>query len=217
VNWRPRLRRYFVIGLIVLAPIGATVVILRWLFVTLDAILGAPLRSVIGWNVPGLGLLLLLGTILLLGWVAQYAIGHEMINLWNRFLARFPLTARIYNAASQIVQTFMGDQRRVFLRTVLVRYPTSDAWALGLVTAESAPYAEAVLGEPCVQVFVASTPNPTTGWLLVVPKSRTRAVDVSIEDGMKLVLSAGAVLPHSGPVARPEGIDLAALMRRPER
>ena len=215
MTWRQRVRRYFVIGLIVLAPLGATVVILRWLFVTLDAILGTPLRNLIGWNVPGLGLALLVGAILLLGWVAQYAIGHEMIAMWNRFLARFPLTARIYNAASQITQTFVGDQRRVFLRAVLVRYPTSDAWALGFVTAESAPYAEAVLGEPCMHVFVASTPNPTTGWIVVVPKSQARPVDVTIEDGMKLVLSAGAVLPHQAGVARPEGIDLAALMRQP--
>lgn len=211
---RRRLRRYFLTGLVVLAPLGATIIILRWLFGTLDAIFGTPLRHLLGRNVPGLGLLLLALTVLLLGWVAHYAIGKQVIGLWNRFLSRFPLTARIYNASSQIAQTFMGDQRRIFLRTVLIPYPSSDTWALAWVTKEDSPLAEALLGEPCVHVFVASTPNPTTGWWLIVPKSKTRPLDISIEDGMKLVLSAGAVLPHSAGLARAEGLDLAALLRR---
>lgn len=211
---RHRLRRYFLTGLVVLAPLGATIVILRWLFRTLDNILGNALERLLGRDIPGLGLLLLLLTVLTLGWVAHYAIGREVISVWNRFLARFPLTARIYNAASQIVQSFMGDQRRVFRRTVLVQFPTEHSWVIGWVTAERSPFAEAVVGEPCLHVFIASTPNPTTGWYLVVPVSKTRPVDISIEDGMKLVLSAGAVMPQSGDDVAPQGLDLQALLRR---
>ena len=212
--WRRRLRRYFLTGLVVLAPLGATIVILRWLFGMLDAILGNPLERVLGRDIPGLGLALLVVTVLALGWVAHYAIGREMISLGNRFLAQFPLTAKIYNAASQIVQTFMGDQRRVFRRTVLVQFPGEHSWVIGWITAESSPFAEAVLGEPCVHVFIASTPNPTTGWFLIVPRSKTRPVDISIEDGMKLMLSAGAVQPQSGGALPSEGLDLQALLRR---
>lgn len=210
---RRRLRRYFLTGLVVLAPIGATVVILRWLFGTLDSILGDPLRSLMGVNVPGLGLVLLLICVLLLGWLAHYAIGHELIGMWNRFLARFPLTATIYNASSQIVQTFMGEKRKIFLRTVLVPYPTEHTWAIGWVTSERSPFAETVIGEPCVHVFLASTPNPTTGWVLIVPVSQTRPIDLSVEEGMKLLLSGGVVLPRgAGEVL--EGLDLQALLRR---
>jgi uncharacterized membrane protein len=208
------LRRYFLTGLVVMAPIGATIVVLRWLFRTLDAILGGTLRDILGRNVPGLGLLLLLVTVLALGWLAHYAIGHELIAVWNRFLARFPLTATIYNASSQIVQTFMGDKRRIFLRTVLVPFPTERSWAIGWVTSEHSPFAESVLGEPCVHVFVASTPNPTTGWVLVVPVSQTRPLDLSVEEGMKLLLSGGVVLPRGAGTAPPEGLDLQALLRR---
>lgn len=210
---RRRLRRYFLTGLVVVAPLGATVVILGWLFRTLDAILGDPLRQLLGRSIPGLGLLLLVVCVFLLGWVAHYAIGKELIGLWNRFLARFPLTATIYNASSQIVQTFMGEHRRIFLRTVLVPFPSQDSWAIGWVTSEQSPFAEAVLGEPCVHVFIASTPNPTTGWVLIVPVSRTRALDLSVEEGMKLLLSGGVVLPR-GAVLRNEGLDLASLLRR---
>lgn len=211
---RRRLRRYFLTGLVVMAPLGATIVVLRWLFRTLDAILGGPLRDILGRNIPGLGLLLLLLAVLGLGWLAHYAIGHEVIAVWNRFLARFPLTATIYNASSQIVQTFMGEKRRIFLRTVLVPFPTERSWAVAWVTSEHSPFAELVLGEPCVHVFVASTPNPTTGWVLVVPTSQTRPLELSVEEGMKLLLSGGVVLPRGAGTAPSEGLDLQALLRR---
>jgi uncharacterized membrane protein len=201
-------------GLVVLAPVGATALILRWLFRVLDGILGDPLRRILGWNVPGLGLLLLLLTVLVLGWLAHYTLGHQLIAMWNRFLARFPLTATIYNASSQIVQSFVGDKRRIFLRTVLVPFPTDQSWALGWVTAERSPFAEAVLGEPCLHVFIASTPNPTTGWVLVVPVSRTRPVELEVEEGMKLLLSGGVVQPRQGGPEAGAGLDLESLLRR---
>jgi uncharacterized membrane protein len=159
---------------VVLAPVGATALILRWLFGMLDGILGDPLRRILGWNVPGLGLLLLLLTVLVLGWLAHYTLGHQLIAMWNRFLARFPLTATIYNASSQIVQSFVGDKRRIFLRTVLVPFPTEGSWALGWVTNQPLP--EAVLGEPCRTSL--STPNPTTGWVLVVPAGTHPSTEV---------------------------------------
>ena len=213
MSWR-RIRRYLLTGLVVLAPVGATALILAWLFRTLDGILGDPLRRILGWNIPGLGLLLLLITVLVLGWLATYTLGHQLIAVWNRFLGRFPLTATIYNASSQIVQTFVGEKRRIFLRTVLVPYPTEHSWALGWVTSESSPFAEAVLGEPCLHVFLASTPNPTTGWILIVPASRTHPVDLSVEEGMKLILSGGVVQPRQGGPEPGAGLDLESLLRR---
>ncbi len=213
---RRRLRRYFLTGLIVLAPLGATVVILVWLFEKLDAILGVSLQRLLGVHIPGLGLLLLALVILAIGWLAHYAIGRQLIAWWNSVLARFPLTARIYNAASQIAQTFMGEHGRIFQRTVLIEFPSPGSYAIAWVTAEENSFAEALLGEPCLNVFVATTPNPTSGYLLVVPKSRTRPLDISIEEGMKLVISAGAVLPRAGG-ERPPGLDLATLLAKSGR
>ena len=209
---RRRLRRYFFTGLVVLAPVGATAAILVWLFNTLDAILGTPLQRVIGMHVPGLGLLLLALAILGICWLATYALGRQLIAWWNNMLARFPIAGRIYNTASQIVQAVLGGGRRVFLRTVLVEFPTPGSYAIGWVTAEQNPAAEAVVGEPCVNVFVATTPNPTSGYLLIVPRTRTRPVDLTIEEGMKLVISAGALLPTDGPPQ--EGLDLSSLLAR---
>lgn len=206
------LRRYFFAGLLVVAPVGVTAAILVWLFRLFDAILGGLLERLVGRPVPGLGLALLLGAIIGIGWLATYAVGRQFIAWWHRVLARFPVAGRIYGASSQILQTVMAGNRRIFLRTVLVEFPTPGSYAIGWVTAEDNPVAAALVGEPCVNVFVATTPNPTSGYLLVVLKSRTKPVDLSIEDGMKLVISAGALVPGGGPP--PQALDLANLLAK---
>jgi len=212
VTARHSLRRYFITGLVVLAPVGATVAILVWMFNTFDAILGTPLQRVVGVRIPGLGVVLLTATIFGIGWLAHYAVGRQLIAWWNDVLAKFPVAGRIYNTSSQVVQAVLGGGRRVFLRTVLVEFPTPGSYAIAWVTAEQNPVAEAVIGEPCVNVFVATTPNPTSGFLLVVPRSRTRPVDLTIEEGMKLVISAGALLPSDKP---PQGgLDLSSLLAK---
>jgi len=212
VTARHRLRRYFITGLVVLAPVGATVAILVWMFNTFDAILGTPLQRVVGVRIPGLGVVLLTATIFGIGWLAHYAVGRQLIAWWNDVLAKFPVAGRIYNTSSQVVQAVLGGGRRVFLRTVLVEFPTPGSYAIAWVTAEQNPVAETVIGEPCVNVFVATTPNPTSGFLLVVPRSRTRPVDLTIEEGMKLVISAGALLPSDKP---PQGgLDLSSLLAK---
>jgi len=212
-----RLRRYFFVGLIVMAPAGITVFVLSWIFSGLDAIFGRPLQAALGVHIPGLGFLLLALVIVAVGWIVHQAIGRRILGAWNRALVRFPVTGRIYNAASQIAQTLFTHKRRIFKRCVLVPYPTDGLWAVAFVTNEEAPVMSRAVGEKCVNVFVPTTPNPTSGFLLVVPESRMRAVNVTVEDAMKLVISAGAVSPlteSSGPVVR-RGLDIETLFRDP--
>ena len=190
-----RWRRYFLTGLVVVAPLGVTVAVLWWLFRTLDAILGDPLEQLLQRHVPGLGLLLLLVAVLLVGWVAHYAIGRQLIGWWSGVLARFPLTGRLYGTLAQVAQAIAGGERQLFLRTVLVELPGGESYRLGWVTAETNPAAEAALGEPCVNVFVPGTPNAASGIVLIVPRRATRALDLTIEEGLQLVVSAGAVVP----------------------
>ncbi len=208
-----RLRRYFLVGLIVIAPVGLTVFVLRWLFFTIDAILGEPLAA-LGVRIPGVGFVLLVLLVLLVGWVVHRAAGRQLLHWWNQALARFPLTGRIYSAVSQIVQSVVGEQRRLFRRTVLIPYPTEGIWALAFVTNEESPVMSRIVGEPCVNVFVPTTPNPTSGFMLVVPRRKTLVVDVSVEEAMKLIISAGAVSPTGDtPTVRRRGLDLDSLLR----
>lgn len=210
----PRLRRYFLVGLIVLAPAGVTVVVLRWIFERLDAILGGPIQMAVGFRIPGLGFILLGLVVLSVGWVVHQAVGLRLLRAWNEMLLRFPVAGRLYNAASQIVQSVVSDKSRIFKRTVLVPYPTEGLWAVGFVTNDEAPVMTGIVGEPCVNVFVPTTPNPTSGFLLVIPRARVIETDISIEEAMKFVISAGAVSPVGGtmPVAR-RGLDLDDLFR----
>ncbi len=203
-----RLRRYVLVGLVIVAPVGVTVAVLRWLFVRIDSILGGPLQQAFGFQVPGLGLVVLLFLLLLVGWLVHLAAGRQLLNWWNKALSQFPLTARIYNAVSQIIQTVVGSRRRLFLRTVLVPYPTEGIWAIAFVTNDHSVEMSDIIGEPVVNVFVPTTPNPTSGFMLMVPKSKCLEVDTTVDEAMKLVISAGAVRAR---VSRP-GIDVDSLL-----
>ncbi len=209
-----RLRRNFVTGLIVIAPVGLTIFVLRWIFDYLDAILGDPLRAALKITIPGLGFVLLMLFILLVGWTVRRTAGRQLLHWWNEALARFPLTGRIYNAVSQIVQALVGERHRFFRRAVLIPYPTEGIWAVAFVTNENAPVMSELVGEPCVNVFVPTTPNPTSGFMLVVPRDKTKPLQIPVEEAMKLIISAGAVSPADEPqLPGRRGLDLDSLLR----
>jgi len=209
-----RLRRYFFVGLIVIAPVGVTVFVLKWIFDTVDAILGRPLQAALGFHVPGLGFLLLGLVVVTVGWIVHRTVGRRLLNTWNRTLVRFPFAGRLYNAASQIVQSVASDKSRLFKRTVLIPYPKEGSWTLAFVTSEDAPVLTRALGVPCVAVFVPTPPNPATGVVLVVPTDRLIPIDISLEEAFKFVISVGAFTPTTGEgVSRPRGLDLEDLFR----
>jgi uncharacterized membrane protein len=209
-----RLRRYFFVGLIVIAPVGVTVFVLRWIFQTVDAILGRPLQAALGFSVPGLGFVLLGLVVVAVGWIVHRAVGRRLLNAWNQMLVRFPVAGRLYNAASQIVQSVASDKSRLFKRTVLIPYPHEGSWTMAFVTSEDAPVLTQALGVPCVSVFVPTPPNPATGVVLVVPRERLIPIDVSLEEAFKFIISVGAFVPTTGAgLPRPRGLDLEDLFR----
>jgi uncharacterized membrane protein len=200
-----------VVGLVVVAPLGATIFVLTWAFRTIDAILGRPLEQSLGVRAPGLGLAILALLVLLVGWAVHNAVGRRLVQTWNTALSRLPLTRRIYNAGSQIVQALLAGDRRVFSRAVLVPYPTEGSWAVGFVTNERTPILSQIVGEPCLTVFVPTTFSvPPSGFLLILPPALVRALDMSVEDAFKFVVSAGAVVPTG--TAPPAGLDLTKLL-----
>lgn len=211
-----RIRRYFFVGLIVLAPAGLTAVVLAWIFRQIDDILGEPIEVALGFRIPGLGFLVLGAIIITLGWAVHQAVGRRVLSWWNRALVRFPVTGHLYNAASQIVQSVVSEKRRVFTRTVLIPYPTDGLWAIAFVTAEESPLMSRLVGQPCTHVFVPTTPNPTSGFLLIVPRDRAIPTGLSVEDAMQLVISAGSLSPPDGEEgAARRGLDIDTLFHEP--
>jgi uncharacterized membrane protein len=190
-----RLRRYFVTGLIVIAPVGVTAYILVWLFQRLDPILGRYLPAIAGRQIPGLGLLALGLIVVFIGWISQIAVGRRLLHWWNTALARLPFARRIYSASAQIVQSVLEREEKLFQHCALIEFPGPGLWALAFETARTPAQLEVVTGEPSVNIFLPTAPNPTSGYLLVVPRSRVRRVALSVEDGLKLVLSVGVATP----------------------
>ncbi len=194
-NWA-LLRRYFLTGIVVIAPIGVTMFVLWWIFARLDAILGRLLGAV--WiRIPGLGLLVLLLIIVGAGWVAQHAVGGELIQMGRDWLKKFPLTRTLYTAASQIVEQVVGENRKLFKACVLIEYPRTGCWAVGFLTNQASQEINQAANEESVAVFLPTTPNPTSGFLVFVPRTQILPLRMTVEDGFKLVVSAGAVTPES--------------------
>lgn len=189
------IRRYLLTGVVVIAPIGLTAFVLWWIFTRLDAILGR-IFNVIGIRIPGLGLVVLVLIVIGVGWAAQQAVGRELITIGRNWLKRFPLTRTVYGAASQIVEQIIGEDRRFFKSCVLVEYPRPGCWAVGFLTSEAAGEISDAASEDSVAVFLPTTPNPTSGFLAFLPRSQVRRLDMTVEEGFKLVVSAGAVTPE---------------------
>jgi len=190
-----RLRSWFLTGLVVITPIGLTILILRWIFVRFDAILGELFQRLLGRQIPGLGLLALVLVILAAGLLARSLVGWQLIRFGQRAVARIPLVSNLYLGLQQILDVMFGGEARVFREVVLVEFPRAGLWALGFVTSEAPGELEERLGRPVVNVFVPTSPNPATGWFVCVPASDVVRLAMSVEDGVKMVISAGAYVP----------------------
>jgi uncharacterized membrane protein len=190
-----RLRRYLVTGLIVIAPIGVTVFVLSWLFQRLDPIVGRHLPPIAGFQPPGLGLVALLLILVVVGWVSQKALGRRLLRAWEALLNRVPVARRLYGASSQVFQAVLTREEKLFRHCAVMEYPSPGSWALVFETAPAPDEFERAIGEPAVSVFLPTAPNPTSGFLLAVPRSRVQRLEMSVEDGIKMVVSAGIAAP----------------------
>jgi uncharacterized membrane protein len=199
------LRRRLIAGLIVIAPVGVTLYILYWLFRTVDGILGNFLYNVIGFPIPGLGLLLLVALLLGVGWLAEETLGGQIAALWNRYLDRIPLVSRLYGATRRIVgSVFGGEEKRFFKSVVLFQYPARGQWTLGFETGR-APRALDDRVENGITIFLPTAPNPVTGFLIIVAEAEVIRLPVTVEEGFTYILSAGAVPPRGRHHREPAG------------
>lgn len=207
---RTSIRRHLIAGLIVIAPVTATAFVLWWIFQLLDGVLGRFLYPALGGLagrdtvvIPGLGLLVLFLLLVTIGWAAQRAIGSRIVAWWHAMLERLPLTRRIYSAANRIVRTVFGaDSARPFKKVVLVRYPSEGRWAIGFLSG-TAPAAILKHQPDAVSVFVPTTPNPTTGFLVIVPADLTVELEMTVDEAFTYILSAGAVTPEQALATQP--------------
>jgi uncharacterized membrane protein len=190
-----RVRRYYLAGILVLAPTALTLWVVWSLFVFFDNILGNQLRER-GISVFGLGFVLLNVLLLVLGWLAASFFGRRAFSLWDRVMHRVPLINKIYATLRQIAELFLGPGRAAsFGRVAIVEFPSPGSWGLGFVTSRKPGEAGQRTGREICSVFIPSAVNPTTGFLLLVPEERIRYLDMTPEQAMKMIVSAGALVP----------------------
>jgi uncharacterized membrane protein len=190
-----RLRRWYVAGILVLAPTALTLWVVWKLFRFFDDILGTELRAR-GVSVIGLGFVLLNLLLLVLGFIATNLVGKRLFGLWDRLMNRVPLINKIYATLRQIGELLLGPSRvGSFGRVAIVEFPSPGTWGLGFVTSTTGGEASVKTGRKLCSLFVPSAVNPTTGFLLVVPEEKVTYLEMTPEQAMKMIVSAGALVP----------------------
>lgn len=193
-------KRYFIAGLLVCVPLWVTLLIIKFLVDLFDKIFGLipdayQPDKLLGFHLPGLGLLFAVVFVFIIGMVITHFLGHRLVDLYESIVARIPLVRTIYNAVKQVMSSLLSASDDSFRNVILVEYPRKGIWSIAFQTSKGFDLAEEATGEEMITVFLPTTPNPTSGFLLLVPKKDTVKIDVSVDEALKMVISLGVVLP----------------------
>lgn len=199
------LRNAFVTGLLILLPLGFTFIVINFLLKTI----GAPASRIFffyvdpslrqsPWINPLLDIvstLVVVTIITLIGFLSNYFLGRLIVNLTEKLFTKLPFVGSVYNTAKQVVDAFNKEKKALFQKTVLFEFPKKGTYAIGFLTSTSKGEVQDITQTNLVNVFMPTTPNPTTGFLLMIPKDQITELNMSITEGMKLIISGGAVTP----------------------
>jgi uncharacterized membrane protein len=195
-----RLKRYFIAGLIVIAPIFLTVYVFTLIFAFADVILGrffnAYLKKALGFYIPGIGFIIAIILILFTGFLTKRFIGRKVLLVFEKWFSSLPLIKKIYPTLKQIILFILAQKEDFgFKKVVLVEYPSKGIWSIAFLTNEQFQQVSKATGREMVSVFVPSTPGPISGLLIFVPKQELKFPDMSISDALKIVISGGVYSP----------------------
>ena len=197
-----RIRRYFIAGVLITAPISITL-FLAWQIVefidyNVESFLPPAYNPVtyIPFPVPGIGLIIVFIGLTLIGALTAGFVGRLWLAISEKILSRMPVVRSLYTALKQIFETVFSDTDRSFKDAVLVQYPKKDMWVIGFLTGAAKGEVQRKIKEDVVNVFIPTTPNPTPGFLVFVPEGDVKPLDMSVEQALKLIISAGIVIPE---------------------
>ena len=188
-------RRYFITGLLVVIPIWGTYLVLSTLLGVLDGLLGDILKGYSRLYVPGMGIIALVFLIFVIGLLTANFLGRKMVAAWDRLLARVPLVKNIYSAFKHVVDVVSLQGKENFSRVVLIEFPRKGNYSIAFVTGVTGGEIQKLTPERVINVYVPTTPNPTSGYLILVPESEIVPLSMSVEDGMKMIISGGLYTP----------------------
>ncbi len=194
------LRRWLIAGILVWAPLAVTFWVVNALvsFMDKSIVLLPPAyrpEALIGFELPGMGAFFAVVIVLLTGALVANILGRSLIHGWERLLNRIPLVRSIYSSVKQVVETFVSQESRSFREVVLVEYPRRNAWSIAFVSGEPIGEVQDRIEEHLVTLFVPTAPNPTSGFVIMVPRSELVELNMTVEEGFRMVVSLGVVLP----------------------
>lgn len=190
------LKRYFLTGLLVVTPIWGTVLILKTLFVAVDGILGDLLAQLVPDHyVPGLGIVTLIILVFATGLFTANFMGKQIVKWWEEWLNRVPLVRGIYSTLKSMMDILSFSERGAYNRVVLIQFPKNGHYCFAFVTGVTKGEAQDLSQDPLVHVYVPTSPNPTSGYFLLVPEQEVTSVNISVEEAMKLIVSGGLYSP----------------------
>ena len=194
------MKRYLIAGLLVWVPLGITIWVLHALVSALDQTLllvpeGARPEAIVGFHIPGLGVLLSFAILFLTGMLAANFFGARLILVWESVLGRIPVVKSIYSSVKQVSDTLLSDTGNAFRKALLVEYPYPGSWTIAFQTGFPAVSVAGSLPGEHVSVYVPTTPNPTSGFFLMLPRSRVHELDMTVDEALKYIISMGVVAP----------------------
>ena len=205
-NLARALRRYLVAGLLIWLPLGVTYLALGFLLDAVDRLLVLlPERyqpdTLLGFHVPGFGALLALLLLLVTGLLVANFVGRELVGWWEDLLNRIPGVRAIYSGVKGLTETLVSGSGASFRKVALIQYPRQGVWSVGFITASGIPEIDAKSGRKLVCVFVPTTPNPTSGFIVMVPEDELIELEMGTDAAMKMIVTLGVVAPT--PAAKP--------------
>jgi uncharacterized membrane protein len=195
------IKRYFITGLLIWVPLVITAWVLSTIVNTLDQSLHLlpevlhP-RNLFGFSIPGVGALLTLAMILLTGLLAANFIGQKLVGWWDKLLSRIPVVNSVYKAVKQVSDTLFAPNGNAFRKALLVQYPREGAWTIAFLTGAPGGDIRNHLHGDFVSVYVPTTPNPTSGFFLMMPKADVVELDMTVDEALKYIISMGVVAPQ---------------------
>lgn len=195
-----KLKKYLIAGLLVWVPLVVTFLLVRFTINLVDrtmVLIPKQYRpeELLGFEIPGIGLLLTFLLMLFTGAIVANFFGRRLVNVWEDFLSRIPFVRTVYSTVKQVTSTLFSDTSQSFREVVLVEYPRKGTWVLAFVTGETPDFLAKTVKTQLVNLFVPTTPNPTSGFYVMVEPKDLRRLDISVEDGLKMILSAGVINP----------------------
>lgn len=194
-QFRTSLKRYFVTGLLIIIPIWGTYLVLKTLLSVMEGVLGWLLQRYAVFYVPGLGIIVLILLILFAGVLATNILGRRIVKFWDDLLHRVPLVRGVYSMLKAVVDAISLQSKNQFNKVVLIQYPRKGVYSLAFVTGITQGEIQQATTEKLINIYVPTTPNPTSGYFLLVPESDVMPLSMTVDEGMKMVISGGLFTP----------------------